>query len=231
MNLLKKAQRLSLCALAVCLFSAALPAATLTYDLVCILANSGTNSCSNSPTFGTVTLTDLTGADLGKVSVTVNLTGSGTNKFKDLLLNFNSAANSTVTKITSDQTGSTNLLDLDDLEMNPYSGKFDVAGSTASAISEPYTAKLSGFNVSNVAVALSTAAFNVKDTNNLFYVAVHVQNISCPNGACVPGQSGGGSIKVAGLLRPSDDTTIPEPFTTALVGAGLVAVGLLKRRR
>ena len=73
--------------------------------------------------FGTVTLTDGTGANTGKVQVAVNLAGTG-QKFEDLLLNFGGPETSFTSSDGQSLTFGSNAFAL-----NPYNGTFDL-GST-----------------------------------------------------------------------------------------------------
>jgi hypothetical protein len=74
-------------------------AATITLDLTCPLNGLNSSSCSPGPSFGTITLEDLTGVDAGKVEVTVDLGFTGTQKFRDLVLNYTGPATSITTAI------------------------------------------------------------------------------------------------------------------------------------
>jgi len=208
-------------------------AALMTFDLVCVM-NQANALCGNQvSSFGTVTLDDSVG--VGQIGVSVNLAGTG-EQFRDLMLNFSGAG---VTTISS--TDGQVLLSPNGFSIEPYAGLFDVGGGGVQgwAGNDLYSTTLTGN------VALSLAMFDVLDSLGNAYVGIHIQNIgdgsggNCAGNAdgttnCVPGSTGIGSLKIAGLQElppPPDIDPIPEPMTFALMGAGLVALGLLRRRR
>lgn len=66
---------------------------------------------------------------------------------------------------------------------------------------------------------------------------MHIQSIG-PNGCtgasdgtttCLPGQSGSGSLKIGGIPELAADPT-PEPWTFGIVGIGLTAISLFRKR-
>lgn len=205
-------------------------AATISFDLTCTLNGLATNgSCSPGPSFGTVTLTDLTGVDAGKVEVEVDLGFPASQKFRDLMLNYSGAA----TSITDDDAGNTVTLSADSFSIAPYNGLFDVGGTGGQGWSAttagPYTTILSGD------AALSTTDFTTLDSLGNLYAAIHIQDIGSATGgdcdgsgtkpACVPGMPGPGSLKIG---APS---VIPEPTSAFLAFGALVGLIVATCRR
>ena len=178
-------------------------AATITFNLDCVL---NSTPCSPTSSFGSVTLTDGSGANAGKVEVAVNLAGSG-QKFKDLLFNFTGPE----TSFTSSD-GQTIAFGADAFAINPYNGLFDLSGMGGLGWngSDPYSTF-----VSSSQGAISVADFIATDSSGGqgVYVAMHIQNIGDANGQtctgnatgtnCVPGMTGPGSLKIGGRI----DTT------------------------
>ena len=202
--------------------SGQLRAATITFNLVCVLNALNTIPCNTSgPVFGTVTLSDN---GSGGVVVSVDLVGT-TQKFRDMMLNFSGAATSLS---SSDGLASLNP---NGLSINPYNGLFDVGKTTGQGWNgdDLYSTTLTGN------VAISVADFLTTDSLGNVYVAMHIQNIGDANGGdctgdnmgrtnCVPGMPGPGSLKIGGIL-------IPEPATWLLVGAGLALLGVRRFAR
>jgi hypothetical protein len=208
-------------------------AASISLGLTCVLDTLGAGPCAAGPSFGTVTLTDLSGVDAGKVEVQVDLGMAGTQKFRDLMLNYVGPA----TSITDNDAGNTVVLDVDDFSITPYAGEFDVAGTGGQGWSDTtlgaYVAVLSGN------APLSVADFTALDTLGNLYAAMHIQDIGTANGdscngtsvpACAPGVAGDGSLKIgAPLILPSGGG-IPEPTSMCLIGIAAAALGLVRRR-
>jgi hypothetical protein len=205
-------------------------AASITFNLDCVL---NTTPCAPTSVFGTVTLTDGTGANTGKVEVAVNLAGSG-QKFKDLLFNFSGPE----TSFTSSD-GQTLAFGANAFAINPYNGLFDLSGMGGLGWngSDPYSTF-----VGSPQGAISVADFIAKDSSGGqgVYVALHIQNIGDANGGnctgnatgtnCAPGVTGPGSLKIGGRI---DTSTIPapEPTSMVLLGTGLLAGAWRAKRR
>jgi hypothetical protein len=209
-------------------------AASISLGLTCVLDTLGAGPCAAGPSFGTVTLTDLSGVDAGKVEVQIDLGMSGDQKFRDFMLNYTGAA--TIITDTTDA-GNAVVLAANTFSISPYGGAFDVATNDAqgwNAITTgPYVAVLSGN------APLSVADFTALDTLGNVYAAMHIQDIGTANGdscngtsvpACAPGVTGDGSLKIgAAVILPSGGS-IPEPTSLCLIGIAAAAFGLVRRR-
>jgi hypothetical protein len=207
-------------------------AATVSLDLTCPLLQSS-GSCGGGPSFGTVTLEDLSGVDAGKVQVTIDLGMTGTQKFRDLMLNYAGAA----TSITDSDAANAVVLSGNSFSISPYSGLFDVGDNSTSqnwnaTTAGPYITVLSGN------AALSTSDFLALDTGGNLYAALHIQDIGNANGGscngtsdppCAPGVSGPGSLKI-GAPTYLVGTHTPEPTTFVLFAAAAALLGSMRRR-
>ncbi|MBM3755280.1 MAG: PEP-CTERM sorting domain-containing protein [Acidobacteria bacterium] len=115
--------------------------------------------------------------------------------------------------------------------LSPYSGLFDVDTNLASGGHNSNTP----FNITSLSPGFNAASFQQLDSAGVLYAIVHLQQITCDsNGAnCVQGS---GSIKVgaSSMVRPPDDPPgddpTPEPATYAIVGLGLGAAYLIRKR-
>jgi hypothetical protein len=206
-------------------------AASITFNLDCVL---NTTPCAPTSSFGTVTLTDGSGANTGKVEVAVNLAGTG-QKFKDMLLNFTGPE----TSFTSSD-GQTILYGSNAYAINPYNGLFDLSGMGGLGWNgdDPYSTFLG-----SPQGAISVADFIAKDSSGGqgVYVAMHIQNIGDANGGnctgnstgtnCVPGMTGPGSLKIGGRLTETPPPSVPEPTSMVLLGTGLLAGAWRAKRR
>lgn len=215
-------------------------AASVTFQLTCILANGP--ACTPSGSFGTVTLDDahasLVGG-AGDLYINIDLNGGG--KFRDLMLNFGGGA----ARITSADGEAT--LVADGFSLPPYSGVFfDVGSNTSqgwSSTSDPYSTILYGWTATGSTaaagtggssnVALTLADFLFPDLNGV-YGAMHIQTLNCQIAPCPQGYTAD-SIKVGLRLRTDNDLIIqqvPEPTLLAMLGGGLAfSARRLRRRR
>lgn len=205
-------------------------AATIQLALTCSLNTlDSSGSCGAGPSFGTITLKDLSGVDAGKVEVTIDLGFPSTQKFRDLMLNFAGAA----TTITDSDSGNTVVLNSNSYSISPYNGDFDLGGTGAqgwnATTAGPYSTVLSGN------APLSTTDFSTLDSLGNLYAAVHILDIGSATGencdgtgnpACVPGMNGPGSLKI-GAPR---FVTVPEPSALSLLGIAAM-MGCLRTRR
>jgi hypothetical protein len=217
-------------------FLAPTKAATIALDLTCPLNGLNSSSCSGGPSFGTITLEDLTGVDAGKVKVTVDLGFTGTQKFADLMLNYAGSA----TSITDNDSGNTVVLNSNAYSISPYDGDFDLGGTGGQGwhngpTSGSYSTVLSGNS------PLSTSDFIVLDTGNKLYAAMHIQNIGSASGGscdgsgspapCAPGVNGPGSLKIGAPNIRIIPFNVPEPSSFCLIGlAATLYVSRLRKR-
>lgn len=215
--------------------TAPLSATTLIYDLVAVLNCTGLNAIPTVPcplvsSFGTVTFDDVL-LPAGQVRVTVDLLNPLL-KFRDLAGNYSGTA---ATISSSD--GQVSLAP-DTYFINPYNGLFDVGSTGAQGWDGPsgYTTILSGN------IPLTVGDFFDVDTLGNFGVVIHVQSLGIPtctgfadgSTTCLPGTFAGddaGSLKLGGLSSLGPFVIIPEPSTYVLMGAGIIALGLLGRHR
>lgn len=195
------------------LLSVGLAAPGATFTLNCYIPGAGTTCTTVANPYGTVSITDIVGG------VSVNVVTATGGKFKDLLLNNNAAS----PVMDAPVVYSSNAFSL-----SPYSGTFDVDTGRPNGgwnSNTPFSITGTGFDA---------ASFVQLDSAGVLYVIVHLQQINCDaNGAnCVAGTN---SIKVGGSLAPPPDDPpgddpIPEPATYAIVGLGLGAAHLLRKR-
>lgn len=224
--------------LVVGLFSAAvvsrINAATISLDLTCPLNGLNSSSCGAGPSFGTITLEDLSGVDSGKVEVTVDLGFALTQNFRSLMLNYSGPA----TTFTDTDPGQNVVLINNGYSINPYDGLFDLGSSGGmgwdALTAGPYSTVLSGN------FPLSTNDFLVLDSLGKLFAAIHIQSIGSASGgncdgtsspACVPGMPGPGSLKIGAPAFRISQLNVPEPSTFCLIGLTAIPFGLRARKR
>lgn len=201
--------------LAVCLWPASGEA--LSFSLNCIMT--GSNTCTPSVSYGTISFTD----NGNGVDVQVDLVGTG-QRIQTVLFNYDDAkfandAFSIVPSVNVAENGNT---------LPPFNGGgFDLQIPSQANMNtpDPYLGTLT-----LVSVNLDPADFNFKDLSGTLFAAVHIGTCG-PNepATCLPGQTGSNSIKVGALGDPL--TPVPEPATLLLWGSTVVGLGYLKRRR
>lgn len=191
----------------------AVPAASFTLTLNCYIPGAGTTCTAVPVSYGSLTISDIAGG------VEVNLVTALGGKFKDLLLNTTASP-----VLAGPADYNSNFF-----QLTPYSGMFDIDTDLASGGHNSNTP----FSILGTAAGFDAASFITKDSANVLYAIVHLQQITCDaNGQnCV---FGGNSLKVgASLAPPSDppsDDPVPEPATYAIVGLGLGAAHFLRKR-
>ena len=201
--------------IAACLWPASGEA--LSFSLNCIMT--GSNTCTPSVSYGTISFTDN---DDG-VDIQVDLVGTG-QRIQTVLFNYDDAkfANdpfSIAPSVSVVENGNT---------LPPFNGGgFDLQIPSQANMNtpDPYLGTLALASVN-----LDPGDFNFKDSSGTLFAAVHIGTCG-PNepAACLPGQTGTNSIKVGALGDPL--TPVPEPTTLLLWGTTVVGLGLLKRRR
>jgi hypothetical protein len=212
-------------------------AATIALDLTCSLNGlSSGGSCSAGPSFGTITLEDLTGADTGKVKVTVDLGFPNTQKFRDLMLNYTGSA----TTITDSDPNNTVVHNNNSYSISPFGGKFDLGGTGGQGWRDgpragAYSTVLSGN------LPLSTSDFTAFDSLGKLYAAIHIQNIgsatqgNCDGSGspavCAPGVNGPGSLKIGAPSIKIVPVSVPEPSTFGLIWLLAAFLSFAKRTR
>ena len=201
-------------------------AATITYDLNTVLGNTLTSTSS----FGTVTYTDgAKNEGFTTVDVNVAINDNGTindsgRKIQEFIFNYNDAKFSSTTNFVLKGDVNTYKISENGVQADGYSaGKFDVQTPSKGNIGpQPIN-----FNIALAGTDLTIADFEFLDTSGKLYDAVHVGN--CGDTTCLPsGGTGNASIWI-GSGAPS--TPMPEPASFAILGAGLLGVGMMRRKK
>lgn len=206
-------------------------AAVITYDLNCIISGGsiegGNSNCANgilSPSYGTVTYAD-NAIDPNKVDVTIDLTDNVSGdprKALSFVFNYDDSkfSNSTPFVFAGDLT--TYSIAENATKPDGYSGFLDIQSpATGNGGFEPIT-----FTIALAATDLNPADFDFLDTLGKIFAAVHIGNCGPDSGICDQTSPGGNSIWV-GATRV---TTVSEPTTLLLIGAGLLLAGLARTR-
>lgn len=201
--------------LAACLWPASGEA--LSFSLNCIMT--GSNTCTPSVSYGTISFTD----NGNGVDVQVDLVGTG-QRIQTVLFNYDDTkfandAFSIAPSVNVAENGNT---------LPPFNGGgFDLQVPSQANMNtpDPYLGTLT-----LVSVNLDPADFNFKDSSGTLFAAVHIGTCG-PNepASCLPGQTGTNSIKVGALGDPL--TPVPEPATLLLWGSTAAGLGLVKRWR
>jgi hypothetical protein len=188
-------------------------AATIVYDLTCIIG--GSLTCGQ-PSYGTVTFAD-NASNTSKVDVAIDLTGSQ-EKVQSFYFNYNDTkfSNSTTFAFTGDVT--TYSISENHQQADGYSsGKFDIQTPAHGNIgTEPIS-----FTIGLASVDLNPADFAFRDTSGKLYNAVHIGN--CDFGIC--------SDRVTSVwVGAPDPVAAPEPGSLGLLAAMLLGLTTLARR-
>ena len=175
-------------------------AASISFNLDCVL---NTTPCVPvALSFGTVTLTDGTGANTGKVLVAVNLAGTG-QKFRDLLLNFGGPETSFTSSDGQSLTFGSNAFAL-----NPYNGTFDL-GSTGTRVGTATTAIDVRRQPGELIQRRRLHVQGQSGEHGALRRVAHPEHRQCEwrqlHGSstgtnCAPGVTGDGSLKIGGRL-------------------------------
>ena len=201
--------------LAACLWPASGEA--LSFSLNCIVT--GSNTCAPSVSYGTISFTD----NGNGVDVQVDLVGTG-QRIQTVLFNYDDAkfANNAFAIVPSVGVAE-NAQTLPPL--NGLGFDLQIPSQANMNTPDPYLGTLT-----LASVDLNPADFNFKDSTGTLFAAVHIGTCGPEEPAtCLPGQTGGNSIKVGALGDPL--TPVPEPATLLLWGTTLVGLGYLRRRR
>lgn len=197
-------------------------AGSISYNLNCVISGklntttyTGGSTCADvSPTtFGTLTMTDGTGSNTGKVLLNLNLTGTQ-NKILGFSLNYDDAKFSNSNSFTL--TGTTVTDDKNAIKADGYGGRLD--------LDIPSNGNLGATDTFSGYLAVANGSLNINDLKFLdtlgnIYSAVHIGDYGGS-----PGVTGTDSIWV-GAAPPK-----PIPTPSLLFGAVLMGLKVLTKK-